>query len=243
MRRELHPVVVALWSLMACDDADKAAPDSSHDTANAGDAGGKQERDAGGGEEPASKLGFFVTSDTSETGDLGGLTEADARCQRLAAAVGAGGRTWRAYLSAESSEAGPVHARDRIGSGPWYNAAGELVAEDLDALHARSGDAAIFLDENGAKINGQWEGSPTPNEHDILTGSDPEGRVAPGLTCADWTSAEAALVARVGHSDGLGPMRNGAPPFNSWQSSHESAGCNDTRPRGGAGRIYCFAAD
>ena len=245
MRREVRAVLVALCSVIACDDTDKEASDSSSDTANAADSGVKDERDgAGQSEDTPNGLGFFVSSDTSTTGDLGGLVEADARCQRLATAVGAGGRTWRAYLSAENAEAGgPVHARDRIGQGPWYNAKGELVAQDLDALHARSGDAEVFLDENGEKINGQWEGSPTPNQHDILTGSDADGRVLVGFTCADWTSADAALFARVGHSDGLGPMRNGAPPYNSWQSSHESAGCNDTAPRGGAGRIYCFAAD
>jgi hypothetical protein len=251
MRREVRAVLVALCSVIACDDADKEAADSSSDTANAADGGVKDARDGGaqseqgeGGEGAPNRLGFFVTSDSSATGDLGGLPGADARCQRLAAAAGAGGRTWRAYLSAESSAAGgPVHARDRIGQGPWYNAKGDLVAQDLSALHARTGDAAIFLDENGEKINGQWEGSPAPNQHDILTGSDAEGRVLAGFTCADWTSAEATLFARVGHSDGLGPMRNGAPPYDSWQSSHESAGCNDTAPRGGAGKIYCFAAD
>jgi hypothetical protein len=175
----------------------------------------------------ANRLSFFVSS-------------ADARCQRLADAAGAGSRIWRAYLSAE---AGPVHARDRIGEGPWYNAQGALLAEDVAALHALTGNPELFLDEHGEKINGQWEGSPTPNQHDILTGSDAEGRLLAGKTCADWTSASAMLTAQVGHSDGLGPNRNGAPPFNSWQSSHESAGCNDTAPRGGAGRIYCFAAE
>lgn len=188
----------------------------------------------------ANRLSFFVASETSVTGDLAGLTGADARCQRLGEAAGAVGRTWRAYLSAE---AGPVHARDRIGNGPWYNAAGALIAADVAALHALTGNADLFLDETGNKINGQWEGSPTPNEHDILTGSDAEGRLIAGKTCLDWTSSSAELAAQVGHSDGLGPNRNGAAPFNSWQSSHESAGCNDTAPRGGAGRIYCFAAD
>jgi hypothetical protein len=242
--REVRAVIWMALASVACED-DKNASDSSTDTVNTGDAGGKEEREGSVvGEDMVARLGFFVSSDTSATGDLGGLAGADARCQRLAEAVGAGGRTWRAYLSAESSQAGgPVHARDRIGQGPWYNANGALVAEDLDALHARTGDVEVFVDEHGAKINGQWEGSPAPNEHDILTGSDPEGRVAPGLTCADWTSADASLVARVGHSDGLGPMRDSAPPRNSWQSAHESAGCNDTAPRGGAGRIYCFAAD
>jgi hypothetical protein len=244
-RRRVRAVIWMALASVACVD-DKDASNSNTDTANTGDAGGKEERDGSvRGEGMVSRLGFFVTSDTSATGDLGGLPAADARCQRLGEAVGAGGRTWRAYLSVESAEqgAGPIHARDRIGQGPWYNANGALVAEDLAALHARSGDAEVFVDEHGAKINGQWEGSPVPIEHDILTGSDAEGRVAPGLTCADWTSADASLVARVGHSDGLGPMLDSAPPRNSWQSAHESGGCNDTAPRGGAGRIYCFAAD
>jgi hypothetical protein len=243
-RRGVRAVIWMAFASVACED-DKDASNSNTDTANTGDAGGKDERDGSVvGEDTVGRLGFFVTSDTSATGDLGGLPAADARCQRLAEAVGAGARTWRAYLSVESSEqGGPIHARDRIGQGPWYNASGALLAEDLDALHARAGDAEVFVDEHGAKINGQWEGSPTPNEHDILTGTDAEGRVAPGLTCADWTSADATLVARVGHSDGLGPMRDSTPPRNSWHSAHESAGCNDTAPRGGAGRIYCFAAD
>jgi hypothetical protein len=221
------------------DDGDTTSQDGAVTGADGGsDAGEEQPADP-------TPLGFFVTSDKSVTGNLGGLKGADARCQKLAEAVGAGWRTWRAYLSAEQDPdgGGPVHARDRIGSGPWYNAQDALVAQDVDALHARSGDAELFLDENGAKINGQWEGSPTPNEHDVLTGSDTMGRLMPGKTCADWTSADSGLVAQVGHSDGLGPMRNGNPPFNSWQSSHESAGCNDTAPRGGAGHLYCFAAD
>lgn len=243
MGRHVHAVIWMVLASVACED-DNNASNRNTDTANAGDAGAKQERDGTVvGADQVGRLGFFVTSDTSATGDLGGLAAADARCQRLAEAVDAGERTWRAYLSVESSEQGPIHARDRIGQGPWYNANGVVVAEDLDALHARSGDAEVFVDEHGAKINGQWVGSPAPNEHDILTGSDAEGRVAPGLTCADWTSADATLVARVGHSDGLGPMQDGTPPRNSWQSAHESAGCNDTAPRGGAGRIYCFAAD
>ena len=190
-------------------------------------------------------LGFFVTSDTSTTGNLGGLEGADARCERLAAAVGAGAREWHAYLSAEAGGEGdgPVHARDRIGAGPWYNAKGELVASDVDALHELDGDAELFLDEQGNKVNGQWPGSPDPNEHDILTGTGADGRLLTGTTCKDWTSESADDVAQVGHSDGLGPNANPAPPYNSWFSVHESGGCNDTAPRGGAGKIYCFASD
>ncbi|HKH74317.1 MAG TPA: hypothetical protein VKA59_23320, partial [Vicinamibacterales bacterium] len=114
---------------------------------------------------------FFVTSTTSATGNLGGLTGADARCQSLAQAVGLGSRTWRAYLSVERDPGNsnqPTHAKDRIGSGPWYNVNRVLIANNLTELHNRTGDAALFLDERGQRINGQWAGSPAPVEHDIL---------------------------------------------------------------------------
>jgi len=191
-------------------------------------------------------MSFFVTSDRSATGDLGGLRGADARCQRLATAVGAGGRTWRAYLSVEADpENGnrPTDARDRIGRGPWYNRNGVLVAKDRDDLHDRAGDVGIFIDELGRKINGQWPGSPLPVEHDILTGSTADGKVMPGLTCGDWTSASSEKQAQVGHSDGLGIGGSAVPPANSWNSVHASGSCADTSQRGGAGKIYCFAAD
>ena len=206
------------------------------------DGDGGQAGSAGTGSQ--SRTNFFVSSDTSPTGNLGGLRGADQRCASLAAAAGLGGKTWRAYLSVDADPdngGGPTHARDRIGSGPWYNANDALIATDLDALHARSGDAELFVDELGKKINGQWSGSPTPNEHDILTGTGPDGRLATGMTCADWTSDLATLAPQVGHSDGLGPMMNSAAPFNSWHSSHPGSGCNDPKPFGGAGRIYCFA--
>jgi len=193
---------------------------------------------------PTSTLGFFVSSSTSNTGNLGGLRGADARCQTLAAAVGAGGRTWRAYLSVErDADNGnqPTDARSRIGSGPWLNARGAPVAGDIAQLHARSGDAALFLDERGERINGQWAGSPGPNQHDILTGSTSDGRLMPGMTCADWTSSSTSLAAQVGHSDGLGPGGSSAGDLASWNSAHASQNCADTAPRGGAGRIYCFA--
>jgi hypothetical protein len=243
--------VCALALVCACgDDTDDgdAAVEEDMDAAveEDTDAAAEESVDAGRGDAGGGvQLGFFVSSDTSSTGNLGGLAGADARCQALAEAVGAGERTWRAYLSAEKSENDddPIHARDRIGTGPWYNAAGELVAADLDSLHERSGDAEVFLDEQGNKINGQWPESPDPNEHDILTGTGPDGRVLVGFTCSDWTSDSGELTAQVGHSDGLGPEANPEPPYNSWHSSHESGGCDDTAPRGGAGRIYCFASD
>jgi hypothetical protein len=191
---------------------------------------------------------FFVTSATSPTGNLGGLAGADARCQSLAAAVGQGSRTWRAYLSVERDPANgnqPTHAKDRIGTGPWQNANGVLVANNVTELHARAGDASVFVDERGQRINGQWTGSPSPVEHDILTGSNADGTLAVALgvalTCADWTSASTALAAQVGHSDGLGPMQSTTGTLSSWNAAHTSLNCADTAPRGGAGRFYCFA--
>jgi uncharacterized protein DUF1554 len=197
---------------------------------------------------PASNSGptvsFFVTSATSVTGNLGGLTGADATCQRLALAAGHSGRTWRAYLSVERDPANgnqPTHARDRIGAGPWHNANRVLVANNGTELHARTGDAAVFLDERGQRINGQWTGSPSPVEHDILTGSNADGTVAAGATCADWTSDSTAAVAQVGHSDGMGPNQSTAGALSSWNSAHTNQNCSNTAPRGGAGRFYCFA--
>jgi len=101
----------------------------------------------------------------------------------------------------------------------------------------------VFLDEHGDKINGQWTNSPTPNQHDILTGSTAEGTLLAGKTCDDWTSESADMTAQVGHCDGLGPMQATTGTYTSWNSAHENGGCNDTAPRGGAGRIYCFAID
>jgi hypothetical protein len=188
-------------------------------------------------------VGFFVTSATSATGNLGGLAGADATCQRLASAAGHTARSWRAYLSVERDAATgnqPVHARDRIGTGPWYNANLQLVANNFSELHARTGDAALFLDERGQRINGQWTGSPGPVEHDILTGSNADGTLAAGMTCGDWTSDSAGLSAQVGHSDGMGPNQSTAGTLSSWNSAHANQNCANTAPRGGAGRFYCF---
>jgi hypothetical protein len=192
----------------------------------------------------ARAIGFFVTSQTSVTGNLGGLAGADATCQRLASAVALGGRTWRAYLSAERDPSNgnrPTNARDRIGAGPWYNVSLQMIANNINELHSRTGDANLFLDERGQRINGQWTGSPTPNQHDILTGSNADGTLAAGLTCSDWTSDSTAIAAQVGHSDGLGPGQSTAGALSSWNASHTSLNCADTAPRGGAGRFYCFA--
>lgn len=189
-------------------------------------------------------LSFFVTSATSATGNLGGLAGADATCQRLADSVGQGNRFWRAYLSVERDPANnnqPANARDRIGAGPWHNASGALIANNIAELHTRTGDANLFIDERGQKINGQWTGSPTPNQHDILTGSDGNGNLMAGFTCADWTSSSTANVAQVGHSDGFGVNQSTVPPASSWNSAHANQNCADTAPRGGGGRFYCFA--
>jgi hypothetical protein len=189
---------------------------------------------------------FFVTSQTSVTGNLGGLAGADATCQRLAAAAGHGGFPWRAYLSVERDPTngnGPTHARDRIGTGPWYNVNNQLIANNLTELHSRTGDANLFLTERGQRVNGQWTGSPAPVEHDILTGSNADGTVAAGLTCGDWTSDSASTIGQVGHSDGMGPGMSTAGALSSWNASHTNQNCQNTAPRGGAGRFYCFVTN
>jgi hypothetical protein len=189
-------------------------------------------------------LSFFVTSESSVTGNLGGLATADATCQRLATAAGQGSKTWRAYLSVERDPRNnnqPTHARDRIGNGPWYNANNALIANNRNELHSRLGDAALFLDERGQRINGQWTGSPAPVQHDILTGSNADGTVAAGLTCSDWTSGASTVSARVGHSDGFGVAQSTAGTATSWNSAHDNQDCSNTAPRGGSGRFYCFA--
>jgi hypothetical protein len=241
----------ALWACGDDDSTVRSANDAGHPLQQQHDAGSHTSAHEDAGElddagATAAKLSFFVTSDTSKTGKLGGLAGADARCSKLAAAIGAQAKTWHAYLSvehADTSGGAAIDARDRIGHGPWYNAKGALLAKDLDALHARTGDPNVFLDEHGAKINGHWQGSPTPVEHDVLTGSTADGKLLAGETCADWTSDDASLTAQVGHTDGLGPDMNPAPPYNSWNSSHANGGCNDTAPLGGAGRLYCFALE
>ena len=188
---------------------------------------------------------FFVSSAKSKTGNLGGLSGADRICQDLAAAVGLGSKTWRAYLSVDRGPDGnkPIDARSRIGNGPWFNANGVMVAKDLEELHARKGDATVFVDERGQSVPGNWPGSPSPNEHDILTGSTPEGKILPGKTCNDWTSEATDVQAQVGHADGLGPGGDPSGRYPSWNSSHENGNCANTAPRGGAGRIYCFATN
>jgi hypothetical protein len=203
-------------------------------------------------DEEGSDMSFFVTS-TTQDGNLGGLSGADTICQNLASAAGAGDKTWRAYLSA-ANNGSPIHAKDRIGTGPWYNAAGALVAQDLTALHQLTGNADLFVTERGEKINGQWNGV-APNQHDIMTGSDSTGTLIMTMnamnmpvqtTCNDWTSNTLTPGPQVGHTDGMGPMMNTSMPnFTSWNGGHASRGCSttDLAGSGGAGRIYCFATN
>jgi hypothetical protein len=241
-------------ALIGCGDDDDAADgggdaahgDHDHDKK---DSGSKASDDAGSDEDDAGakgELSFFVSSDTSMTGNLGGLKGADDRCNKLAKAAGSKLK-FAAYLSSEKDEKGDdkqVDARDRIGKGPWYNAKGVLLAKDVESLHKLPrGNSDLFLTEKAGKVNGQWMGSPTPVEHDVLTGSNADGTLLADHTCKAWTSEDMADLAQVGHCDGLGPMMNPDPPYNSWNSSHENGGCNDTAPRGGAGRIYCFAVE
>ena len=198
----------------------------------------------GAGATPAAAMGFFVTSSKSTTGNLGGLRGADTICQNLANAAGAGLKTWRAYLSVERDADNAnqkTDARSRIGTGPWLNAKGAVVATTLADLHARKGDYTVFIDEKGQPINGNWSGSPSPLEHDIMTGSAADGTLLAGLTCGDWTSDSTTTFGQVGHSDGLGPNGDTSGALPSWNSAHSNANCANTAPRGGAGRIYCFA--
>ena len=184
-------------------------------------------------------MSFFVTSETRATGNLGGLAGADGTCQRLAAATGQplapGGLP---ECRAGSGQRQSTNARaGSDGTGPWYNAGLVIVANNLTELHSRTGDAALFLDERGQRINGQWTGSPSPVQHDILTGSNPDGTLLSGSTCSDWTSSSASQAAQVGHSDGMGPNQSTAGTLSSWNSAHPSLNCADTVPRGGAGRF------
>jgi hypothetical protein len=189
------------------------------------------------------QMGFFITSAGPGRGaDLGGLDGADAHCQKLAAAAGAGGRTWRAYLSTTASGGGkPVNARDRIGSGPWTNAKGVTVATSVDDLHSDANKMTkeTALTEKGEMVSGRGD---TPNRHDILTGSTLEGRASPesdDTTCRNWTSSGEG-GAYVGHHDRQG----GGPHPTSWNSAHLSKGCSqqNLRATGGDGLFYCFAA-
>jgi hypothetical protein len=193
---------------------------------------------------------FFITSaGPGKGGDLGGLAGADRHCQALAQAGGAGSRTWRAYLSTQAvGGAQAVNARDRIGKGPWHNAKGQAIATSVDDLHSPNNKIGkqTALDEKGQPVNGRGD---TPNRHDILTGSQPDGRAfAPDQdrTCGNWTKSGQG-AAMVGHHDRMG-LRDD-DPSKSWNSSHPSrgsdGGCSqaDLRSTGGDGLLYCFAAN
>ncbi|OFW36336.1 MAG: lectin [Acidobacteria bacterium RIFCSPLOWO2_12_FULL_60_22] len=191
---------------------------------------------------PPPPMSFFVTSvGLGKGADLGGLAGADAQCQKLAAAVGAGNRTWRAYLSTQGQ--GAVNARDRIGQGPWHNAKGVIIAPNVADLH---GDVqrdrnnikkSTALNEKGEEVNGVGN---QPNQHDILTGSQSDGKAFTDNadhTCKNWTSSSDG-TALLGHHD-----RNGGSNT-SWNSAHTSRGCSQENlvASGGAGLLYCFAA-
>src|SRR4051794_455901 len=199
-----------------------------------------------GQQPPPQPMSFFVTSVGKGDGaNLGGLAGADAHCQALAAAAGRGGATWHAYLSTQGASA--VSARDRIGNGPWYNARGQRVAQNLGELHgdtieqARLGNALgkqFSLSEKNAVVNGVGD---TPNQHDILTGTQPDGRAyteGEDHTCSNFTSnADGRGSAQLGHSDKQGGGNS------SWNSTHPSRGCSQPNlvATGGAGLFYCFA--
>ncbi len=187
---------------------------------------------------PPGPMSFFLTSRGSGNGgNLGGLAGADRICQDLAQAAGHGALTWRAYLSTQGQ--GAVNARDRIGPGPWFNVRGARIAQNVDELHSSANRMAVFtaLDERGNQIPGSGF---SPNRHDILTGSTPEGRAYPAgadMTCNNWTSSSDDHTARLGHHDRLGG------PNASWNSVHTSRGCSQQAliGTGGDGLFYCFA--
>ena len=191
-----------------------------------------------------SAMSFFVTSTNGGKGaDFGGLAGADKHCQTLAAAAGAGSKTWHAYLSTQASGATPaVNAKDRIGKGPWQNAKGVVIAKDVAELHGTNNlNKQTALTEKGEAVKGRGD---SPNQHDILTGTQPDGTAFPpdkDMTCGNWTKGSSEGSAMVGHFDRMG--LDTTPPSLSWNSSHPSAGCSDEAliKTGGAGRLYCFA--
>jgi hypothetical protein len=197
------------------------------------------------GAQPAG-MSFFVTSANPGKGaDFGGLAGADAYCQKLAQAAGAGQRQWRAYLSASASGGTTaVHAKDRIGKGPWVNAKGVIVARDVADLHGAGNNLnkQTALTEKGETVNGRGD---NPNNHDVLTGTQPDGTAfatTDDSTCGNWTkSGEGRAI--VGHHDRTGLDDSAAAK--SWNSSHASRGCSleALRTTGGGGLVYCFAAN
>jgi hypothetical protein len=184
-------------------------------------------------------MSFFITSQGLGNGaNLGGLTGADAHCQSLAEAAGSSGKTWRAYLSTSTE-----NAKDRIGSGPWFNQKGEKIADDVASLHsdANAISKETALNEKGEVVSGRGD---QPNRHDILTGSMPDGTVAADQTCGDWTLGGAEGAAMTGHHDRMGLDDSAAAK--SWNSSHASrGGCSleALKSTGGDGLLYCFATN
>ena len=199
----------------------------------AGTIGGNEEEAPG----PGNDLSFFVTSEgLGEGARLGGLAGADRHCQVLADAVGAGDKTWRAYLSTSFNGKPAVNAGDRIGSGPWYNARGMMIARGASGLHAGiRWSKEMALNEKNEIVSGR---SDDLNRHDILTGSLADGSAAPGMNCDNWTSSGEGS-AMVGHHD----LEGGGDAGNSWNAAHPSRGCSqdDLRGSGGDGLFYCFA--
>jgi hypothetical protein len=185
---------------------------------------------------PADNMSFFVTStNPGNGGNLGGLSGADAHCQSLAVAVGAGGKTWRAYLSTSTA-----NARDRIGSGPWFNVRGVQIAESVADLHSANNKITADTARNERGDVPNYIGGPRPNQHDMLTGSNEDGTKS-DLTCSNWTDGTANATATLGHADRMGREAG----VNSWNSVHPSQGCSleTLAPTGGAGFFYCFAAE
>ncbi|QOF72653.1 hypothetical protein IG197_06165 [Aminobacter sp. SR38] len=184
-------------------------------------------------------MSFFVTSSGIGKGaNLGGLAGADAHCQSLAEAAGSTGKTWHAYLSTKD-----VDARDRIGQGPWVNAKGQKIADDVASLHsdANNINKETALDEKGNTINGRGD---QPNKHDILTGSKPDGTRIADQTCGDWTLDGTEGAAMMGHHDRMGLDDSAAAK--SWNASHASrGGCSQEalKGTGGDALFYCFAAN
>ena len=192
---------------------------------------------------PQQDMTFFVTSTGSGKGaDFGGISGADKHCQFLATAAGAVDHAWHAYLSNSATASSPaINARDRIGSGPWQNVKGVVIARNLAELHGNNNlNKQTALTEKGDVVNGRVD---TPNTHDILTGSQSDGTAFPGnddKTCGNWTKSGDG-VAQLGHHDRLGLKDD--EPSHSWNSSHPSRGCSDDglKSTGGAGLLYCFA--
>ncbi|CCV06022.1 conserved exported hypothetical protein [Mesorhizobium metallidurans STM 2683] len=184
-------------------------------------------------------MSFFVTSVGSGKGaDLGGLKGADAHCASLAEAAGVTGKTWAAYLST-----GDTDARDRIGKGPWFDAKGVKIADDIASLHSDANGITkqTALDEKGEVVSGRGD---KPNRHDILTGSKPDGTKIADQTCGDWTMSDAEGAAMMGHHDRTGLDDSAAAK--SWNSSHASrGGCSQDalKGTGGDGLFYCFATN